>query len=550
MKLEGPPPGPPFTPTAPNIFKFARESHGPREFLVLDDRRLTFEEADRRSRALAKGLLAIGVGKGSRVGLLMPNDPDWVIAWMACARVGALTVALSTFYQAPEIAWAVRHNDIQVLLTIDRYLKADYVERLERGLPGLAEAAAPELFLADQPYLRRIVVWGDCDRPWALSGPEDLLDAAAAEPRIDDDFLARIEAAVTPSDALVTICTSGTTSAPKAVVHSHGACLRAVYQFVDYFDTRPDDRMYPAMPFFWIGGLNTSLIPAIYLGACLCFARTPDPNDLIEMARRESVTVIHHWPVQAKRLALALEETGQSLPLVRIGIGPQLDGTGKPIPPDRLAGGPLGMTESMGMHSMDRFDAPVPVGKAGANGRKIAGMERVVVDPETRKPLPPGERGLLFVRGYNMMLGYYGKERWETFTRDGFFPTGDMAIIDEEGFIRFAGRDGDMIKTSGANVAPQEVEAALLACDGVREAIVFGVPDATRGEAVAAVVAAAQGSQLDPEVLRQSLRKTISPYKVPQSIAVLTYEDIPRTASGKAIKHKLREMLFPEAADV
>jgi acyl-CoA synthetase (AMP-forming)/AMP-acid ligase II len=531
------------------MFRFVRETHGAREFLVFEDQRLTYEDADRRSRELAKGLLTLGLGKGAKVGLLMANNPDWVIAWMACARIGAHTIALSTFYQAPEIAWGVGYNDVQVLLTAARYLKADYVERLERALPGLAECVSPDLILPEHPYLRRIVVWGDCDKPWAMRGPTDLLAAAAAEPRIDEALLDRVEAAVNPSDAIVTICTSGTTSAPKAVVHSHGAFFRAIYQFCDYFDSRPDDRMYPAMPFFWIGGLNTSLVPAMYLGACLCFARTPDPLDVIEVAKKESVTAIHHWPVQAKRLALALEETGQSLPLVRIGIGPQLDASDRrPIPADRVSNGPLGMTESMGMHSMDRFDAPLPAGKGGSNGRKIRGMERLVVDPETGKPLPPGERGLLYVRGYNMMLGYYGKERWETFTRDGFFPTGDMAIIDEEGFIWFAGRDGDMIKTSGANVSPQEVEGALLACEGVREAIVFSIPDEAKGEAVIAVVAAAPGAELDPETLRKTLRETISPYKVPQAISVLTYEDIPRTASGKAIKHKLREMLYPDTA--
>jgi acyl-CoA synthetase (AMP-forming)/AMP-acid ligase II len=546
LKLEGPPAGPPFRATAPNLFAFVRDAHGDREFLVLGEERITYAEADRRSRELAKGFLAMGVGKGARVGLLMANTPDWVITWMALARIGALTVTLSTFYQAGELAWGLRHNDVELLLTSARYLKADYLERLERGVPGLAEATDTELYLPDHPYLRRIVVWGECDRRWALGGAEAVLDAARGKPAIDDALLDRVESLVNPVDALVTICTSGTTSEPKAVVHSNGVALRAVWQFMDYWDMRPDDRVYPAMPFFWIGGLNTHLIPAMYRGACVVCTASPDPHDLIAAAQKEKITIIMQWPPQARRLALALEESGQTLPSVRLGIGPQLDLIGNPIPADQLCGGPLGMTETFGMHGMDRLDTPLPRGKGGSNGRKLMGMERLVVDAETREPLPRGERGELHMRGDNMMLGYYGKERWEVFTRDGWFPTGDLVAIDEEDFLWFRGRSGEMIKTSGANVAPPEVEAALAACPGVREAIVFGVPDEAKGEAVVAVVSAAQGAALDPEDLRRAVREMISPYKTPQSITVMTHEEIPRTASGKPIKHRLREALYGE----
>ena len=398
MKLEGPPPGPPFVPTAPNLFKVMRASYGEREFLVMDDKRLSYSEADRRSADLAKGLLALGLGKGARVGILMPNNPDWVIAWMACARIGSLTVALSTFYQPPEIAWAIRHNDVQILLTASRFLKNNYLEKLERALPGLSDATTAELLLPAAPYLRRIVVWGDSDRTWAMRGPADLLAAAAAKPGIDDQLLAHIEAAVTPSDALIIICTSGTTSQPKAVVHSHGSVLRSTYQFLDYFDVRPQDRIYPALPLFWVGALNSQLFPAIYMGACLCFAPSPDPADVIDLAKRESVTQLRQWPPQARQLRLVLEQTGQTLPSVRLGIDGPKDLSGSPIPADRQ-GGMLGMTESFGMHSMDRTDTPVPAGKGGSYGRKLAGMERAIFDTETGEPLPCGHRGELFIRG-------------------------------------------------------------------------------------------------------------------------------------------------------
>jgi acyl-CoA synthetase (AMP-forming)/AMP-acid ligase II len=529
------------------LLQYCREKYGDNEFLISADERLTYADLDRRSAEMAKGLLAMGVGKGSRVGLLMPNDPEWVIAFWACARIGALTVALSTFYQPPEISWGVRHNDLQLLLIAARYLKNDYLEKLEKALPGLAEQASTELWLPQHPYLRTIVVWGDCERAWAMRGPADVLAAAAIRPAIDDALLARVEAAVTPSDAMVTICTSGTTSEPKAVVHTQGVTLRAPWQFLDYFDYRPGDKLYPAMPYFWIGGLNTHMIPAMYAGIAMVSTPSPDPADIIAATKREGITIIQQWPPQTQRLMLALEELGETLPTVRLGLPPARDMRGAPIPPDRLSNGPLGMTESFGMHGMERLDVPMPTGKGGSNGHKIEAMERIIVDPESKRVLAPGERGEVYIRGSNMMLGYYGKERWETFTREGFFATGDLAYIDEEHYLWFHGRSGEMIKTSGANVAPQEVENALAACAGVREAIVFGLPDEVKGEVVVAVVSAAEGSQLDGEALRRALREAISPYKVPQSVTVLTHEAIPRTASGKPIKHKLREMLFPAA---
>jgi acyl-CoA synthetase (AMP-forming)/AMP-acid ligase II len=545
MKLEGPPPGPPFAPAIPNLLAYARETHPDRDFLVLGDQRLTYAEADRRSAELAKGLLALGVSKGTRVGVLMANEPDWVLAFLACGRIGAWVVTLSTFYQPPELAWGLRHNDIQVLLTAGRYLKSDYVERLERALPGLADSASPDLMLAEAPYLRRIVVWGDCDRAWAMHGPDALLAAAAAKPGVNDALLANVEAAVKPADALVTICTSGTTAEPKAVAHSHGSALRASYQFLDYYDFQAFDRIYPGMPFFWVGGLNSHLLPAMYKGACLCFAATPDPHDVIAMAKQENVTIMLQWATQMARMEQVLAATGETLPKVRLGIGPPKDLHGQVIPPDRRAGGALGMTESFGMHGFSRMDTPMPVGKGGSNGRKLPAMERIIVDPETGEVQPPGQPGEVWLRGPHMMIGYYGKERWEAFTRDGWFPTGDLATIDEEGFLWFHSRMGEMIKTTGANVAPPEVEAALARCPGVREAIVFGVPDEARGEAVVAVVSPTHGDTVTPEALTAALREMISPYKLPREIAIMSFEEIPRTAAGKPIKTRLREMLYP-----
>jgi acyl-CoA synthetase (AMP-forming)/AMP-acid ligase II len=529
--------------TLPELIKAAASVHGDREFVVLGTERMSFRDADESSAELARGLLALGVGKGSRVGLLMPNSPDWVACWFASARTGALTVALSTFFQAPEISWALRHNDIDTLLIAASYLNNDYLERLERALPGLAEQRSPELFLPTHPFLRRIIVWGATDRPWALQGPASLQDAARRNASVDDRFLAQVEANIAPADPLLTICTSGSTAEPKAVVHCHRVAVEATREFLPYYDFQPNDRSYSGHPFFWIGGLNVNLLPALYVGDCQVCSSSPKPHALAALTEQERLTRLSIWPSQAAGIREAAARDGRDLSSVRVGLADALDEDGQPIGPERRYGGVFGMTETFGMHSLEVLNRPVPPEKAGSNGRPLPGLERRIVDPQTGEALGPGKVGELQIRGHTLMLGYYKKPRDEVFTADGFFPTGDLCFVDEEDWLFFKGRASEMIKTSGANVSPREVEIALMAQGGLREAHVLGLPDTLKGEIVAAVLVPAPGDTRDtPERLAQ-LRHDISPYKVPSRVEVMAYEDVPRTLSGKPDKGRLRALL-------
>lgn len=544
------PRGEEFVPTLPALLRAAARDHAEREFLVMGEQRLTYSQAERQSAELARGLLALGLGKGSRVGLLMSNSPDWVVAFGAAARTGSLCVLFSTFFQAPEISWCIRHNDVDTLLVQADYIGNDYLDRLERALPGLAEQTSPELFLPEHPYLRRIIVWGKCDRHWALQGPEALKEAANRRPQIDDHFLEQIEANIAPADSLLTICTSGTTAEPKAVVHTHGVALRITHAFLDYLDLRGHDRNYTGQAFFWIGGLNVNLLPAMYVGACLVFSHTPDAEEIADVIQRERVTRLSLWPAQILAIREVANRKGCDLSSVRSGLGEPRDEYGEVIPVDRRIGGVMGMTESFGMHSIEKRTVPVPHGKGGTWGRHLPGVERKVVDRETGATVPPGVEGELYIRGYTLMQGYYKKEREQTFTRDGFFATGDLVKIDEDDFIYFTGRSTEMIKTSGANVSPREVEIALQKYPEVREAIVFGMPDAVRGEIVVAVLVAAAGKVADPADLTARLRRDISNYKVPHRMVLIPFDDIPRTGSAKPRKPQLLKIVAEKISPV
>ena len=222
---------------------------------------MSYAQAESESAELARALLASGVGKGTRVGILFPNGPDWVAAFFAATRIGALAVPISTFYQARELGWVLRHADVQILLCCERMLRSDFLERLERAAPGLAQCKGEPLYVPELPHLRAVRVWGRATRDWALDGPRSIAAALRAAPAIDAGFLESIESSVAPADPAVVIYTSGSTAEPKGAVHTHGtlvrhACNVGQYQRLSCSATA----CTRSMPFFWVGGLVTSLL--------------------------------------------------------------------------------------------------------------------------------------------------------------------------------------------------------------------------------------------------------------------------------------------------
>jgi acyl-CoA synthetase (AMP-forming)/AMP-acid ligase II len=531
---------PEYAPTLGNAIEDCAARHGDRLFLIGPDARLTYADADRESLRLAQGLLALSVGKGTRVAILMPNSPDWVLAWFAAGRIGALTVPISTLFQPRELDWILRYADIDTLLVQTRYAGHDYLERLERAIPGLAAQRSTKLALSSHPYLRRIAVWGECDRRWALRGPQALHDAAAAHPALDAAFARAAQASVTPADELIGICTSGTTAEQKVVVHSHGSAVRTTHSYRAYRGVTPETRDFAAMPFFWLGGLNVHLLPCLFEGASIVFGRSPNTEDILKAVLEEKVTRLRAWAVQ--KAALVESARARGVDLSYLDPEPR-DAHGGVIPPRLRVGSPLGMTESFGPHGVEKTGRALPEERAWSQGHAIAGIERRIVDPATRAVQPPGQVGELQIRGYSLMQGYYKRERGEVFTPDGWFSTGDLCSLDAEGYLHFDSRLSDMIKTVGANVSPREVEVVLQAIPGVSEAIVLGVPDAQRGEAVVAVAVPKTGATLDPAAMRARLRDEISSYKVPAEIFVAAYEDVPRTEAGKPKKPLLAALL-------
>lgn len=505
---------------------------------VIDrDGLLTYAELDRRSAQMARALLANGAGKGTRLALLAPDGALWLTTFYAALRIGALVTPLTTLGTPVELSHILRTSDAQLLIGVRRFLRHDYAATLEAALPGLADADAASLRLPSAPYLRRI--WLDDDEvPW--SRPIDELVAGDEPGSVDDELLAAVEAEVSPGDDAVVVYTSGSTAAPKAVVHRQSTVAAQPAVLASYFGIGAEDRVMPLLPAFWMGGIAYAL-QVLAAGGTLVHPPGPSIEDVLDTIERHSPTCVIVWHLQATLRAAAVER-GIDIGAIR-GLGaPVVDEHGERIP-SRRRGNPLGMSETFSVHSAEPVGTPLPEGKQGAAGRAVNGIERRVVHPETGEVVAPGELGELHVRGGALMSGFYKVPREQVFTPDGFYATGDLVRIDVDGYASFEGRSGDMIKTSSANVSRLEVEAALNALPAVELSLVAALPDDEVGEVVAAAVVPAPGEPVTEAELRDALGEVLSSFKIPRRIVFISHEDVPRTTTGKVRLFELTTLI-------
>ena len=533
---------PAYRATAGEFIRHLAKCYGETTLVVFGDERLSYREADERSARLARGLLASGVCKGTRVGLLAPNRPEWIVCWLAAARVGAVVSLLNTYWKTRELAWVLRHADTEILLTVDRYLGNDYLERIAAAAPELAAQRNESLRVESLPYLRSVWSLAESDRTWCGR----VRDLAERGRDLPEDFLAAVEAEVHPSDPLLVAYSSGSTSDPKGAIHSHATVVRHPYNLLQFRDFGPGDVLYSPMPVFWVGGLVFSLLCGMHAGATIVFEETFEPSATLELIEREKVTHVFGWPHVSKTLREHPSFRDLDLSSVRDspgeGLFPHAEGEW-----ERAQS--LGMTETFGPHTIQDVGLRPAAEVRGSYGYSVPGVEHKVVDPITGEDLPAGRMGELCVRGYSLMLGLYKRERGDVFDRDGWYHTGDGGSFDDDGHFIFKGRMGDQIKTSGMLVTPREVELALESFDEISTAYVLGIPHADRGEDVAAAVVLAPGAKVDGEEVRARLKAEISSYKVPRHIAVFaTSAALPWLASGKVDLRALRRKLAEELA--
>ena len=501
--------------------------------------RLTYRAAEQESGELAKALLALGVGRSNHVGILMPSSAGFLTTFFAVTRIGAVAVPLSTFSTPSELQWLIRHANVSVLLTARSFRSHDFLATLQEALPGLEAGSKTPLYLREAPSLRRVFIEAD---------PALMALAAGTS----DEQLAAVEADVSPADRLVIVHTSGSTSAPKGVIHTHGGLINHVQNLNRLRRLEAGMGYFSMSPLFWIGGLAYNVIGVLTAGATLVTSVATDASRTLDLLEQERPEMVNGFAAGVAHLAKDPSFARRDLSFIRTGnLWPIMPEAIRPADPD-LRHNMLGMTESGSVTLMDPDESDQPEHRRGSFGRPVTDLAIRIVDPDTgavctvdgaaeagRAGPEPGMSavGELWLRGPMIMEGYYGRERHEVFDADGWFNTGDLFAQDSEGFLYYKGRRGDMIKTSGANVSPREVEAALREVLPDEMAIVLGLPDAERGQKVVAVVIAPAATTVDEAAVTAALKTRLSAYKVPRRIFHLT--EVPMLSSGKIDSKKL-----------
>lgn len=508
------------TLTVPGLLSRAVRRFGDRTYLVSPTERLTYAAANRRSAELARRLIACGVGKGSRIGLFFANGAEWVTWWLAVSRIGAIAVPLSTLYRPAEIAKVVRLADIALLVAPCRVLNIDVTETMEAAFPELTRHGSPRLEIVAAPYLRTIMLTGDEGCPqWALRPDGDAVTSAVQ---------AAAEAEVSPADLAIMVHTSGSTADPKGVLHTHGTLVRQTSTWPEAVravtGSAADPVILAAMPFFWIGGVLAAM-GALHAPITLLVMARLDAGGALDLAESERATGIVGWPAFTQRLREHPsfgERDLSSAPMLR--------------------DGPLDI-------AMTNVPDGFPVHRTmSETAGGFAYTEMKIVDGDGA-PVADGTVGELLVRGAGVMAGYNKRERGETFDADGWYHTGDRVYRRaDDPRLFYVGRTSEMIKTSGANVSPLEVEAVIEGFDDVAQCVVVGLDHVERGEEVCAVlVPAADG--VDADSVARRTREALSAYKVPTRWITATSDQIPTLPSGKLNRKAVREWISSREAE-
>ncbi|HZN84833.1 MAG TPA: class I adenylate-forming enzyme family protein [Mycobacterium sp.] len=478
------------TLTVGEVLRRQARAGGEHTLLVCDAERLSYAEADFRSAQLARGLIDLGAGKGTHVGVLFPNGAAWIIAMLAAARIGAVVVPFSTFATVPELATQLADSDTEILLATASFRSHDYRQRLA----GIKEAA---------PLLRHVLI---------DSAPGNTADATLLEAMEHD---------VDESDPLAIVYTSGSTSTPKGVVHTHASLLGHQKALNEIRGLTADDKLFCNSPFFWIGGIAFAVLATLLAGSTLVCSNATDAGETLDLLESEKPTMTNGFVAGIAQLAHHPSLPQRDLSSLRRGnLYPIMAPEVRPADPE-LRHTMLGMTEAGSVITISDDESDQPEHRRGSFGRPAPGFETRILDGE------------LCIRGPFVMQRYYKRSREECFDADGWFHTGDLVRTDADGFVYFLGRRGAMIKTAGANVAPAEVERAIAKVTGGTVAHVLGLPDPERGQVVAAIVALEDGADFDEAAVRERLKAELSVYKIPKRFAAVPRSEIPVLSSGK-----------------
>ena len=533
--------------TLGDLLNSAADRFGPREALMYEGQRWTFDEFRAETDRVARALINLGIQPGDKVSIWMPNRAEWLFLFGAVAKIGAILVPINTRFRTGDMEYLVNHSDSAALILMDQSGPVNYLDMLREVAPEVDDGDAANLRPAAFPALRNVIIVGD-RRPAGVIGPTGIIEwnaMLAGADEVPASELAQREAAVSPDDTFLLMYTSGTTGFPKGVMHCHNP-IRTITDAANRMAMSSRDVILMYLPLFHCFGLYEGPLMSWVTGARVVLTTMFEAGETLRLIESEKATVMngfdahfydlcHHPDVDATdrsslRTILLAVGMASSEPVARLAQ--------EKFCPTLSA---WGMTE-VGVGATRTFlDAPVD-DRCVESGHPLPGYEFKVIDPDTGDVLPPSTMGELCVRGYATMQGYYKRPEAtaEAIDGDGWFHTGDVATIRDDGSVRFLGRYKDLLKVGGENVDPTEVEAFLLEHPAVSKAQVIGVPDPRLAEVACACVVVEPGQAITDADLDTFCRGKMASFKIPRHLLVL--DDYPMTSSGKVQKYLLRQM--------
>ncbi len=503
-------------------------------FLRAGDRSLTFGEVDGQAEALAAALHSLGIEAGDRIAVVLPACPEFVVTMLAVAKLGGVIVPLNPRLTVTELHYMLRHSEAVAAVTAESYHGVDYLQVFED-------------FLVQLPELQYLVTVGEEDLWYddRIFQYEDLLSAGGGR-----DYPA--PSADPESDTFAILYTSGTTGKPKGVSLSHANLIYSAASTAEALELVPEDRVAGVSALFHVFGMGPGVLGCLLSGASLVLMEDMDATGVLDLVEQQRVTVQYGIPTLFVTELREQERNPRDLSSLRLGLvaGAPVSETlarriEEGLTPTLLVA--YSLTETASTVAVSRVTDP-PAKRRFTVGRPVESTQVRIL--EDASELPVESVGEIAVRGPGVMLGYYRQpqETRASLDPEGYFLTGDLGMVDEDGFLHLVGRRKEVIIRTGFNVYPRELEDRLHAHPAVHEAAVVGVPDDVLGEAICACVVPVEGALVSGPEIRDWCRETLADYKVPDLVRF--FEDFPRTGTGKVRRVDLARLARQEANGV
>ncbi len=530
--------------TIGEMLKKVAEKYPSREALVAPERRFrkTWQELDEICSSVAKGMLSMGIKKGDHVAIWATNYPEWVITQFATAKIGAVLVTVNTNYKAFELEYLLKQSDSTTLILSKGVTDDSYLNIIRQLCPTLDYSAPGQLVSDTFPFLKNIIYLGE-ETQYGMYNFSQLYDLAK---NVSDDALEHIESTLDIHDAINMQYTSGTTGFPKGVMLTHHNISNNGKFIGDAMMLTNRDRLCIPVPLFHCFGCVLGVMACVSHASTMVLVDRFNPDVVMSTIDTENCTGVHGVPTMFISMLTHPNFDKYDFSTLRTGI---MAGSPCPVEIMKQVIAKMNMTDvnitygqteaSPGCTQTTTTDSLEK--KVATVGRALPHTECKIVDPETNKDLPPGVQGEFVARGYNIMKGYYKMEEAtkNAIDEDGWLHTGDLAVMDEDGFFKITGRLKDMIIRGGENIYPKELEELLYTHPQVQDVQVIGVPDERYGEVVMACIITVEDAILTEEEVKEFVSNNVARHKIPKYVDFM--DRFPMTASGKIQKFKLRD---------